>query len=293
MFDGQASPNNDAIAIGDPADGSLDFGTGSFSYSVWVYVTSSAGQYDMSWFKGGSSAATIGYDFELGTSAWAVNIADGSTTHSVYLDDESSYLNQWVHLVGVVDRGTNLFSAYVNGTPYNSVDITSLGSVSNNYSATIGSHPTGTYPFSGKIDEVRVSGTAITADWIATEYNNQSDTAVGSDKFIRSVGPEEAVPWWDSGWQNRKTFTINADLVGANSVPKNNIDLVNMPVLFSFTDAEIGGNAQTSGKDIAFTLEGASSKLDHELVSFDNTTGDIIVWVKIPAILKRHGATVL
>jgi hypothetical protein len=53
------------------------------------------------------------------------------------------------------------------------------------------------------------------------------------------VGPEEAVPWGNAGWQHRKTLTINADLVGVNSVPKNNSDIADMPVLFSFTDTEI------------------------------------------------------
>jgi hypothetical protein len=136
----------------------------------------------------------------------------------------------------------------------------------------------------GYIDEIRISDTVRSQGWIATEHNNMSDTATGSDKFIRSVGPEEAVLWWDTGWQNRKTLTINADMVGVNSVPKDNSDLEDMPVLFSFTDTEIGGNAQSSGKDIAFTLNGISSKLDHELVSFDSATGEIITWVKIPAI---------
>ncbi|KKL58934.1 hypothetical protein LCGC14_2220400, partial [marine sediment metagenome] len=114
--------------------------------------------------------------------------------------------------------------------------------------------------------------------------NNQSDTGVGSDKFIRSVGPEETVSWWDTGWQYRKTLTINADLVGANSVPKDNSDLVDMPVLLSFTDTEITGNAQSSGSDIAITLRGTSTQLDHEIVSFNSSTGEIIAWVKIPAI---------
>jgi len=127
-FDGEASPNNDAITIGDPANGSLDFGTSSFSYSVWVYVTSSAGQYDMPWFKGGASAATTGYDFELGTGSWDALISDGSTNPAIYLGDESSYLNQWVYLVGVVDRSANLFRAYVNGSPGGTTDITGFGS---------------------------------------------------------------------------------------------------------------------------------------------------------------------
>ncbi len=45
--------------------------------------------------------------------------------------------------------------------------------------------------FHGYLDEVRLSSVARSADWIATGYNNQSDTSVGPNKFIKSLGPEE------------------------------------------------------------------------------------------------------
>jgi hypothetical protein len=47
----------------------------------------------------------------------------------------------------------------------------------------------------GLIDEVRVSNKARSAGWIETCFNNQNDTSVGSAKFIRTVGPEQAMTW--------------------------------------------------------------------------------------------------
>ena len=46
----------------------------------------------------------------------------------------------------------------------------------------------------GTIDEVRISDTPRSADWIKTEYNNQSDTAIAADKFIKILGVEEKGP---------------------------------------------------------------------------------------------------
>ena len=133
-FDG----TDDILAIGDPVDGSLDMGTSSFSYSVWVNVTSSAGTWDMPWWKGGSSAGTTGYDMELGTGGWAALIADGSTNPTVAFGTEAEFLHDWVQLTAVVDRSTDVYRIYANGSYKGETSISGFGSVSNSSSATIG-----------------------------------------------------------------------------------------------------------------------------------------------------------
>ena len=118
---------------------------------------------------------------------------------------------------------------------------------------------------------MRVSTIARSANWIATEFNNQSDTTDrGRQLHQERRARDSGIPsWWNASWNYRKTLTLNADKVGANNVPKDNSDLANMPVLLSFTDADIGAAAQWGGNDIAFVING--QKLDHELVSFDST----------------------
>ncbi|HEV7556114.1 MAG TPA: hypothetical protein VGO00_11690, partial [Kofleriaceae bacterium] len=46
---------DDSLVVADPQTGELDFAMGSFSYSVWVNVATSAGAFDLPFHKGGSS----------------------------------------------------------------------------------------------------------------------------------------------------------------------------------------------------------------------------------------------
>lgn len=67
-------------------------------------------------------------------------------------------------------------------------------------------------------------------------------------------------------------------------------DLTNFPLLISFTDADLastgnGGNVQSSnGFDIAFTYTDSLIWLDHEIESYDETTGEYVAWVLIPVL---------
>jgi hypothetical protein len=70
-----------------------------------------------------------------------------------------------------------------------------------------------------------------------------------------------------------------------------NTDQVNFPFLFNTTDAmltntTIGGHVtNASGFDIIFTCDAAGTqKLDHEIESYNYSTGQFIAWVRIPAL---------
>src|SRR4029077_4665470 len=107
------------ISIGSPSN--LNFGTGSFSYCLWVYVPSSIGAYDTPWWKGGGSAPSQGFDMELGTGGWWANISDGSQAINGDLGTETD--NQWIFLAAVVDRGSGTFKTYRNGALVASVGL--------------------------------------------------------------------------------------------------------------------------------------------------------------------------
>jgi hypothetical protein len=164
-FDG----SDDTLLIGDPSNGSLDFGSGPFSYGVWVYSPLSAGSWDMPIYKGGSSATNPGYDMELGTSGWGAYVGDGTSSYSVTLGPET--LNQWVHLFVVVDRQNNQLLGYKNGKVIGTTNISTLGSTSSSNSLYI-SH--NTYRFNGQIDDVRIYNYALTPTQIKTIYNGGS-----------------------------------------------------------------------------------------------------------------------
>jgi hypothetical protein len=94
-------------------------------------------------------------------------------------------LNTWSHLVGTFGSGTS--TLYLNGS-----QTSTHGSISN---PTIGSavisigdtraHNDSNSVWNGSIDEVRISTSVRSADWIKTEYNNQNSPTT----FV-TIGPE-------------------------------------------------------------------------------------------------------
>jgi len=81
--------------------------------------------------------------------------------------------------------------------------------------------------------------------------------------------------WWDSSWLHRKTVTINHTKVAA--------DLANFPVLVDIVDSDLSSKAQSSGNDIVFT-DSSMNKLSHEIERYDNNTGHLVAWVKVPSL---------
>ncbi|GMR22861.1 MAG: hypothetical protein BMS9Abin37_1238 [Acidobacteriota bacterium] len=87
----------------------------------------------------------------------------------------------WYYVAGTYD-GSNI-SVYLNGaleaTQPAGAPLPQVGVLS------IGAPLIGGVPFPGQLDEVRISSVVRSADWIATEYNNES-----SPSTFYSVGPE-------------------------------------------------------------------------------------------------------
>ena len=81
----------------------------------------------------------------------------------------------WVAIAGVYD-GANAY-VYINGVVRGGPTAITNGPTTSTYNFFIGKSPQGglsSPQFSGSMDEVRFSSTARSAQWIATEYNNQS-----------------------------------------------------------------------------------------------------------------------
>jgi len=95
----------------------------------------------------------------------------------------------------------------------------------------------------------------------------------GAGYFLFSYYSSQASAWWNDDWLYRKQLTINSSQVTA--------DLTNFPILVSITDGDLSSKAQTDGDDIVFTID-QGNQLDHEIESYDETTGTLTAWVKIP-----------
>jgi len=95
-----------------------------------------------------------------------------------------------------------------------------------------------------------------------------------------SVGPgvARADPgWYDAAWAYRKKITIDNTKVAAT--------LTDFPVLISLsTDTELAGNAQDDGDDILFTTTDGITKINHEIETFNGTSGQLVTWVKVPGL---------
>ena len=83
--------------------------------------------------------------------------------------------------------------------------------------------------------------------------------------------------WWNTDWNYRKLITINSSQVEST--------LSNFPVLINLaSDSDLVAHAQTDGDDIAFVLDSDNTQLDHEIETFNATTGELVCWVNVTSL---------
>jgi prepilin-type N-terminal cleavage/methylation domain-containing protein len=167
---------DDYVNVENPSSGVLDFGTSSFSYSMWVNFDVDGnviGNWQLPFWKGGSSYGYAGYDFEFSESnnRLDANISDGSGVPAGYARASYSYNfrdGTWHYIVAVVDRARNTITLFVDAIQRGQTTISTVGSVSNSYPLIIGSP---SFPFDGLVDEVRVYNRALSDSEIKVLYD--------------------------------------------------------------------------------------------------------------------------
>jgi hypothetical protein len=83
--------------------------------------------------------------------------------------------------------------------------------------------------------------------------------------------------WYSGAWLNRKKITIDHTKVAGS--------LTGFPVLINRADATIGAKAQQpSGNDILFTSWDGTTKIPHEIESYNWNGGTMVIWVKVPSL---------
>jgi hypothetical protein len=163
---------DDTVIVANTADRHLDFDTRSFSYMVWVRANPAVSNFDMPIWKGGNAFDVAGYDMELGSSNWMAMISDGTTSAWANFGNESAFVNRWVHLAVVADRGTQTLRLYADGVQVATSSIAAVGSVNTNWDLRIGSAvwTPNNFPFSGLIDDVAVWNSALSPTEVAEIY---------------------------------------------------------------------------------------------------------------------------
>ncbi|MGD9395580.1 MAG: DUF2341 domain-containing protein, partial [Candidatus Thorarchaeota archaeon] len=131
------------------------------------------------------------------------------------------------------------------------------------------------YHFGGYIDEVRISSSPRTAEWVSTSFSNQEDPS-----SFYSIGEEtnlqlEYQPYIQiTDFKNKKDLVIDHTKVGA--------DLTDFPVLIDIFDRDLRTDVQIDGDDIIF--KSGYAWCPHEIAFFDqsynSTHAHLIAWVK-------------
>jgi hypothetical protein len=258
-------------------DSSLNVGSSDFSLSLWFN------------FDGGTIGIIAGKGAILGGIRYCIWIdtpaglirgeIDDNNPSNKYILSSSTYGDNAWHHIALIRDGTYL-RMYIDGEESNSaVNITGYGSLDNTfpfYMNTLANDNGGSITtFSSvKLDEVRVSTVARSADWIATEYNNQNNT----DSFYFISSAKQTLSKYDFNYY--KEIIIDHNKVSGSG------DLLNFPVLISIIDSDLKKHTQQEGNDIAF-YDG-TKWLDHEIEifnqSYDVSHAQLVAWIRIPTL---------
>ncbi|MFA6084904.1 LamG-like jellyroll fold domain-containing protein [Mucilaginibacter sp.] len=192
--------------------------TGSFTLSAWVkptaYTLSSSGGYDYKLITNEAlNYTTGGYKLGLyGSTPTTVypevetrpNTGDpASTTRNTSTLQTAVTVNGWHYVQGVYNNATGIFYTYLDGKQ----NFTMTGAIvsgTTGQNIYLGSDFGAGNFLNGVLDEVRVSNTVKTADWIKAEYYNQnnpltftisSSTITAVPANVAAIGGSLAYMW--------------------------------------------------------------------------------------------------
>lgn len=294
-------PNATAGQIGDgqDLDGTGDYaavtshadfnpGTGEWSMEAWVQFNVPYGSNaDILMFKATDSPSNLGYSFRIGddstgpqTMPFFIDSGGGDVARSAILTNNTRY-----HVAGVRRSGTlyNFVNGAVSGTPISS---SRSGTTTSNFYIGDGdtNYPSGWWgtDYLGLIDEVRLSKTGHTADWMAAQYTNQKTPEV----FYRAA-PEEggSTAWYNSSWYYRFGIQIQGHKVPGTV---SNYDLL-------ITEANVPDHfwdvVDSAGADIVVTAANGTDKLNRDLIHLNTTAKTMILRVGVGTV-TTSGLTV-
>ncbi|MHA1984979.1 MAG: DUF2341 domain-containing protein, partial [Candidatus Hodarchaeales archaeon] len=200
-----------------------------------------------------------------------------------YSPTNSLSLNSWQHVVVSYneDSTSNDPILYINGVSQSILwDDLPSGIVSDDsaQSLHIGKFAgANSRNFDGIIDELHISTTERSSEWIITEYNNQLDPS-----SFYSISSEEAQKDWpQEEFRYRKQITINNNQINSP------LPFTDFPLLVNISDTDLRDKTQSDGDDIVFT-DITGTKLDHEIEYFDqqynSSHAHLVAWVRIPTL---------
>ena len=192
----------------------------------------------------------------------------GSDRISQKTTNVSNYKNQWNHWVFTHNSSSGNMYVYLNGMLWNSGtgNTRTLGTAA---TVTLGCETSAANFYDGYVDELEISRTERSADWIKLCYENQkaNNTLVDMEDI--------------SAWNNNKTLILNTTSATGVGVTTTQTDF---PVLVRLTSSNFTfAQAAADGSDIRFT-DNRANKLSYQIERWDNVNNLAEVWVKVPTI---------
>ena len=214
---------------------------------------------------GSSNDRNVFYTSADGTlSLYLSNLGNGGGNRQYYTRAYTTGV--WYHAVAVFKYSTDVYEIYVNGVASGNVPVAQGGTPAFTY-AIWGSQAGPSGYFDGRIDEMRVSNSVRNASWINTSYLNQN-----SPSTFETTGNEKT-NWYNTSFLYRMKITINHNKVDA--------DQTNFPVLIKKTMTT--SKVQSNANDILFTSS-TGTKLNHEIESYNSTSGALVAWVNVTSV---------
>ena len=259
---------DDKIDFGDPVDGHLDFGTGSFSCVFWS-KTPSVDTNGVYWIEKGTGPCFQVY--QTGGALYSRTIF-GTASANVVNISFSPVLNTWAFVVVSVDRsnwpGTSTLRTYYNASQAGTDTTIGSGTVSNSGSFLLN-------PYRNKVvyfDEVRIYNKALSQAEITQLYQL---TTPDQDNIIRATGHDVIL---NQGTDTihigafPTTTTADATLVTTNSATFNGVCSANSntsTVWFEYglTSGEYTGSSSTTvitANDVFVAIAIGALNLDTE-----------------------------
>ena len=240
------------------------------------------------------------YD-DINPGGWRFLVYDSNNTTRISGNGNSGVTGTWVYVVGTYDKDGSII-LYENGVETNRDSTAPAGYAVDNVAGNIyiGTSDDITKDFDGTIDEVRISNTARSAEWIEAQYKSMTDDFITFGSEEKAPGPvllwrldegSGATAYDDSNYDNNGTLGWNNEWASWSYRKKITIDntkvattsQTDFPVLVNLTtDISLSTNAQDDGDDIVFTASDGKSKFDHEIESYASSTGALVAWVRIP-----------
>jgi hypothetical protein len=176
-INGALSFNGSTDYINGGAANSLSI-TGAITFSAWVNLNSLPSNYDQFYICGkGYNGNNESYYLRIDSDGGGGNFVAAGTEsfpnqYQAAASITSGFLGSWHYVTGTYDGSWNV---YIDGVKTTSSQTQAPFATSERF--LIGGRDANggsSQYLPGKIDEVRVSNVARTADWISTEYHNQS-----------------------------------------------------------------------------------------------------------------------